>query len=145
MGLCYDYAAGKVPVVDNRAKGVVCYHPGYTLVEKLQTISTKYRKQQAEGSVPVNLMRHYYDVYCLLQEPVVLAFIGTPDYHAHKKKRFRSGDEPTIARNEAFLLNDPVTRSEYEKAYRTTRALYYKVQPDFAAILNRIQTRADQL
>ena len=141
----YDYAAGKVPVVDNRAKGVPCYHPGYTLVEKLQTISTKYRKQQAVGSSPVDLMRHYYDVYCLLQEPVVLSFIGTPDYRSHKKRRFRSGDEPTIARNEAFLLSDPVTRFEYEKAYRITRALYYKVQPDFADILNRIQTRVDQL
>jgi Nucleotidyl transferase AbiEii toxin, Type IV TA system len=31
-------------VFDNRAKDVLCYLPGYTLVEKLQTISTKYRR-----------------------------------------------------------------------------------------------------
>jgi hypothetical protein len=43
----YDYAADKVEIIDNRAKAVACYDPGYTLVEKLQTISTKYRKQQA--------------------------------------------------------------------------------------------------
>jgi hypothetical protein len=34
----YDYAAGKVDVIDNRAKGVACYDPRYTFVEKLQTI-----------------------------------------------------------------------------------------------------------
>lgn len=42
----YDFAAGKVPILDNRPKAVLCYHPGYTLVEKLQTISTKFRKQR---------------------------------------------------------------------------------------------------
>ncbi len=41
----YDFAVGKVSVTDNRAKGVACYYPGYTLVEKLQTVSTKYRMQ----------------------------------------------------------------------------------------------------
>jgi len=32
----YDYAADKVEIIDNRAKAVACYDPGYTLVEKLQ-------------------------------------------------------------------------------------------------------------
>jgi len=49
----YDNAAGKVDVIDNRAKAVPCYDPGYTFVEKLQTVSTKFRKQQADGSDPV--------------------------------------------------------------------------------------------
>src|SRR6266481_195315 len=44
----YDHAADKVSIIDNRAKGVVCYDPGYTFVEKLQTISTKYRQQQQD-------------------------------------------------------------------------------------------------
>jgi hypothetical protein len=139
----YDFAFGKISVVDNRARAVVCYHPGYTLVEKLQAISKKFR--QARNSLPVNLMRHYYDVYCLLQEPTVLSFIGTPDYQAHKKKRFSPEDEPIIAKNEAFLLSDAVTRSAYEKACRTSSALYYKEQPDLGDILNRIQTCADKL
>lgn len=51
-------------LTDNRAVDVRCYDPGYTLVEKLQTISTKYRRQQASGEMPTNFMRHYYDVYC---------------------------------------------------------------------------------
>jgi hypothetical protein len=41
----YDYAADKVTIIDNRAKAVPCYDPGYTFVEKLQTVSTKFRQQ----------------------------------------------------------------------------------------------------
>lgn len=45
----YDRAAASnVDVIDNRAKAVPCYNPGYTFVEKLQTVSTKFRKQQAD-------------------------------------------------------------------------------------------------
>lgn len=76
----YDYASSKVQVIDNRAKGVLCYHPGYTLVEKLQTISTKFRKEQKESVFPPNFMRHYYDVYMLLAVPEVQDFIGTKEY-----------------------------------------------------------------
>jgi Nucleotidyl transferase AbiEii toxin, Type IV TA system len=55
----YDYAADKVEIIDNRAKSVPCYDPGYTFVEKLQTVSTKFRNQRADGSDPVEFMRHY--------------------------------------------------------------------------------------
>ena len=48
----YDYAADKVSIVDNRAKAVACYDPGYTFVEKLQTVSTKFRQQQASKEFP---------------------------------------------------------------------------------------------
>lgn len=100
----YDYVSVTVDVdiVDNRAKQVACYHPGYTLVEKLQTISTKYRKQREDGAFPVNFMRHYYDVYRLLQKSEVLDFVGTDNYKSHKEKRFRSGDNPAIAENPAL-------------------------------------------
>lgn len=135
----FDYAETQVSVLDNRARAVACYHPGYTLVEKLQTISTKYRQQQRAGSPPVNFLRHYYDVYCLLQDSTVLPFIGTPEYFAHKEKRFRSEDNPVIAENEAFLLSDSATRSQFERDYQKTRALYYQNQPDFGEILNLIQ------
>ncbi len=141
----YDYAVGKVSVKDNRAKRVACYHPGYTLVEKLQTISTKYRLQQETDSFPVNFMRHYYDVYCLLQQPEILAFIGTPEYHAHKERRFRAADNPIIAQNEAFRLSDAVTRQKYEKAYQDASGLYYKTQPGFAKILDKILEHIEKL
>jgi Nucleotidyl transferase AbiEii toxin, Type IV TA system len=141
----YDFAVDKVTVTDNRAQEVACYHPGYTLVEKLQTISTKYRQQQDKGTLPVNFMRHYYDVYCLLETSEVRAFIGTPDYQAHKSKRFRSGDNPVIRENQAFYLSNPATRQAYKNAYASTQALYYRTQPDFDAIIQRIQNMAESL
>ena len=132
----YEYAADKVEVKDNRAKAIPCYSPGYTLVEKLQTISTKYRQQQEDGSFPINFMRYYYDVYCLLQGSEVLSFIGMPKYHEHKKKRFRRSDNQNISENEAFLLSNTKIRQEYEDAYKGTPTLYYKTQPDFSEIMD---------
>jgi len=68
----------KVDVIDSRALQIHCYVPGYTLVEKLQAIVTKYRQHQHSGDkFPPNFMRHYYDVFCLLQNNGVQAFIGT--------------------------------------------------------------------
>lgn len=75
---------------DNRAIDIPCYSPTYTLVEKLQTITTKFRRQQAHGGFPRNFLRHYYDVYCLLEHPSVQKFIGTPEYAKHKMQRFRA-------------------------------------------------------
>jgi hypothetical protein len=141
----YDYAAGKVPTIDNRAKGVACYDPGYTFVEKLQTVSTKFRLQQASKEFPINFMRHYYDIYSLLRHPDVQAFIGTQAYRAHKAKRFRQGDNPNIAENEAFILSDPATRESYAKAYAESTALYYGDKPTFEEILAEIGDWAERL
>ena len=134
----YDYAADKVDIVDNRAKGVACYDPGHTFVEKLQTISTKFRLQQATKDRPIAFMRHYYDVYGLLQRPEVKTFIGTEAYKAHKAKRFRRADNQNIAQNEAFILRDEATRKAYAKAYADTSALYYGDPPAFDQILKEI-------
>jgi len=55
----YDYAAGKVDIIDNRAKAVPCYDPRYTFVEKLQTVSTKFRHQQHRPrGLHAALLRH---------------------------------------------------------------------------------------
>jgi hypothetical protein len=141
----YDYAAGKVDIIDNRAKGVACYDPGYTFVEKLQTISTKFRLQQATKDRPIDFMRHYYDVYGLLQRPEVKAFIGTEAYKAHKAKRFRSGDNQNIAQNQAFVLSDADTRQAYAEAYADTSALYYGDKPTFDQILKEMAAWSDRL
>ena len=141
----YDHAAGKIDIIDNRAKGVPCYDPGYTFVEKLQTVSTKFRLQQASKDRPIDFIRHYYDVYGLLQRPEVKAFIGTDAYKAHKAKRFRQGDNQNITQNEAFMLSDPATRKAYEKAYDDTSALYYGTKPTFDQILKEIADWSDRL
>lgn len=137
--------SGAAEFTDNRALGVSCYEPGYTFVEKLQTISTKFRKQQETGDMPRNFMRHYYDVYCLLKSDDVQKFIGTPEYEAHKDDRFPTADEKTIVKNKAFFLRDAETRKIYEDAYVSTRALYYRDMPTFSEILDAIGETADRL
>lgn len=134
----YDHAASRVAIIDNRAKGVPCYDPRYTFVEKLQTISTKFRQQQVSGAFPINFMRHYYDVWSLLQRDDVRAFIGTEPYKAHKIKRFRPGDDPDLTKNEAFNLRDPATRAVYAKAFSESTALYYGEKPTFEDVLKEI-------
>lgn len=132
-------------LIDNRAVAVPCYALGYTLVEKLQTVSTKFRKQQETGAFAKNFLRHYYDIYCLLDQADVLAFLGTPAYQAHKQARFPKADNPHIASNDAFLLRDPAVRTLYEAQYRATAALYYTGQVPFPAILDRIAETIDRL
>ena len=94
------------PLRDNRAVNVPCDAPTHTFVEKLQTISTKYRRLDASRAFPANFLRHYYDVYCLLGMEEVQGFIGTPAYQQRKIERFRSGDELAISLNPAFVLAD---------------------------------------
>lgn len=136
----YDKAIHQgVDIVDNRAIAISCYHIGYTFVEKLQTIATKFRLEQEDKIERQNLMRQYYDVYCLLQNNTVQAFIGSEEYQKHKAIRFPSKDfDISIANNEAFLLKNPKTRERFIERYKKTAKLYYKGQPDFNELLKEI-------
>lgn len=126
--------------IDNTAKAVLCYHPGYTLVEKLQTIVNKFRKDSGNMEKPRNFLRQYYDVYCLLKHPDVLKFIGTQEYEAHKAVRFRGADkEIPLSEHPALLLPNKKLRSIFEKQYKSSSKLYYKDQPDFEVVLAGIQ------
>jgi hypothetical protein len=145
----YDKAVSrKVGVIDNRAIAVPCYDPGYTRVEKLQTIS--FRKQQESGNDPFGFMRHYYDVHELLKNSDVQAFIGTDAYTGtdaykqHKQARFR-GENQNIAGNEAFLLSDAETRALYADAYERSSSLYYGRKPTFEQILGDIKAWSAKL
>lgn len=141
----YEYANGTADIIDNRAEAVACYDPRYTFVEKLQTVSTKFRKQQETGESPLAFMRHYYDIYSLLQRKDVKDFIGTAEYIDHKQKRFRQDDNLNIAQNQAFILSNPETRKIYAKAYSQSTALYYGDVPTFEQILEEIGQWADRL
>ena len=134
-----------VKVIDNRALAVPCYSPAYTFVEKLQTVSTKFRQQQDAEVFPKNFLRHYYDLYCLLDNPEVQAFLGTTAYHARKKERFRAGDNLHIASNEAFLLTDSSVRALYDSKCRETASLYYAGQVPFQSILERLAQYLDRM
>lgn len=134
-----DFAIDRgVQVFDNRAVDVPCYAPTHTFVEKLQTISTKYRRLAEAKEFPANFLRHYYDVYCLLDLKEVQEFMKNPAYQERKEQRFRSGDELAIAKNPAFTLTDPEQRELFAREYRKSSALYYQGQPDFDHLLARI-------
>jgi len=142
----YDRAVQNIELTDNRAIDVVCYDPGYTFVEKLQTIVRKFRQERDGAEPSANYMRQYYDVYSLLAQPEILAFIGTPAYLAHKAERFSTKDaEVPVPENEAFLLSDPAIRADFRKRYESTAALYYNGQPDFEEVLARIQLQLPKL
>jgi Nucleotidyl transferase AbiEii toxin, Type IV TA system len=145
----YDRAAATdgISILDNRARNMKCYHPGYTFVEKLQTIATKFRKEQEDGEAnKVNFMRQYYDVSCLLDQEEVLKFIGTPDYIKHKEEHFPEEDFAIpIAKNEAFLLSNKVTRDNFKSRYVQSKALYYKGQPEFDDLISKIGQHIERL
>lgn len=139
-------STSEISIIDNRAIDIPCYHPGYTFVEKLQTITTKFRKEQATGTELPNLMRQYYDVFCLLSNEEVNAFIGTSEYQAHKNDRFSKVDlEIPTKSNEAFLLSNAKLRQRFKKRYQTTAALYYKSQPEFEVVLARIHENLNRI
>jgi hypothetical protein len=138
-------SASPISFSDNCAKKIKCYHPGYTFVEKLQTVSTKYRQQRESGDFPANFLRHYYDLAKLLDHADVQSFIGTPEYHERKKVRFRTGDNLNISENDAFLIGDSAVRDTYKQAFKTAQSLYYGSPPDFEEILAKIQAQAGDL
>lgn len=144
----FDKAVSTVgnDLIDNRAYDIVCYHSGYTFVEKLQTIATKYRQEQERQIELPNLMRQYYDIYCLLERKEVQEFIGTKRYFLHKLDRFPKKDyEIPMPENEAFLLHSAEKRERFRQRYIETKALYYTEQPDFEVLLARIAQYIDKL
>lgn len=133
-------------IINNTAIDIACYHPGYTFVEKLQTIATKFRQEQSEQRGRPNYMRQYYDVACLLGRDDVQKFIGTEEYRQHKKIRFPKKDlEIPVAENEAFLLSNPEVRDKFKIRYSATANLYYKGQPPFDELLGTIHANLHKL
>jgi len=133
--------------INKTAVGVECYHPGYTLIEKLQTIVRKYRNKDNPGaSDDKNFMRQYYDVYCLLGNSDVVEFIGSPEYAKHKSIRIKGADNLIQLREHpALLLSEQEVRESFKKRYLSTSKLYYKGQPSFEEILERIKSNLHKL
>jgi len=133
-------------LIDNRAVDIFCYDHRYTFVEKLQTITTKFRKEMETGEAATNYMRQYYDVYALLGDKNVQAFINTDEHKQHKEKRFPKDDFAIpVNKNEAFLLSDATVREGFKKRYEGTKTLYYKGQPPFEDVLKRVHEFIDKL
>lgn len=131
---------GGIKVFDNRALKVKCYCPEYTFVEKLQTISTKYRRNKAEKiTSPVNFIRHYYDLYMLLQQQRILEFINTENYKVYKAKKFSRCNELDLTKNPAFSLSEPGQMDAFSKLYEQKSEIYFGYHPKFSDILELIK------
>ena len=91
-------------------------------------------------------MRQYYDVYCLLGNSDIKAFIGTPEYLAHKAARIKGADNQIpLLEHPALLLSDSEIRESFQNRYESTSKLYYNGQTEFKDILARIQLHLNRL
>lgn len=142
----FDHAnETSVDVINNTTVDVNCYAPEYTFVEKLQTVSTKFRQQQELKTDPTQFLRHYYDIAQLLDLDSVNDFIGTDKYESYKEERFRTGDIRKISKNEAFIFSDKETYKFYENAFTKSTDLYYRGQPTFDEIMKKIKSHIERL
>lgn len=130
-------------IIDNRALNIKCYYPEYTLVEKLDAIVRRFEKEQREGRMPKNFLRHYYDISRLLETERVKRFIGTEEYLAHKQNRFSRVH--SISEHEAFNLSDPDTKARYMKEYDRIKDFFYETPPEFNEILSVIKAHTSRL
>ena len=103
-----------------------------------------YKAGKNNGQLPVNFLRHYYDLYCLLELEEIKSFIGTPEYEDYKKERFR-GYDTEIKKCDGFTLKDQKDRDVFKANYEKSSSLYYKGKVDFELILSRFQTIIEKL
>lgn len=133
---------------NNTAMAVHCYEPKYTFVEKLQAVVKKYgqykRGLKNKANLPENFLRHYYDIYHLIERKDVTEFIGTEEYKSFKKERFKSLDT-NVFNSGAFTLDEKADRDEFEKQYNRSLGLYYKDRPTLDQILQRIGKKLKDL
>lgn len=138
----------KVPVKDNSAIGVHCYEPQFTFVEKLQAVIKKFGQYKSgagnTASLPTNFIRHYYDLYQLIDRKDVQAYIGTAKYEEFKKERFKSLNTK-VSESDALILSNANDRSVFQNAYDRSSGLYYQGRPTLEEILSRFATDLKRL
>lgn len=145
----YDHAihVGGIPLKDNRAQSILCYEPKYTFVEKLQTVIRKfrlYKEGKTGANLPANFIRHYYDLYQLIEREDVQNFIATPEYLDFKKEHFGREDNQ-VSNSEAFKLSNSEDRKVFETEYRRSESLYFKGRPSLTEILTRFARDLNRL
>lgn len=137
-------AAG-LDVFDNRAPRVPCFNPEYTFVDKLQTISRRYRQHKSRGEErdrPREFLRHYYDLYMLLGMERVNAFIGTPDYDKYKVEKLKGLDAAAFASKKPFTLDEDGTFDLFEKEFASMNTLLLSKGPSFKEVAERLRKYA---
>ncbi len=132
-----------VKIINNQANRVKCFLPEYALIEKLQAISTQYRVNRKNNiESPVNFIRHYYDVYQLLNTERVKKFLRTPEYQTYKIEKFDTLDEPDITKNPAFQLSLQGEMAKFSALYQKKTEIYFGEVPPFEKIIATIQSHA---
>jgi hypothetical protein len=132
-------------VIDNRAPAVKCFNPEYTFVDKLQTICKRFRQhrdRRAERDRPRQFLRHYYDLFKLLELERVTAFIGTQDYQTYKKEKLRGKDAKEFESRGALMLSDERIARLFEKEFESMNSLLLAPGPAFKEVIDRIREHA---
>ncbi|MBK8575558.1 MAG: nucleotidyl transferase AbiEii/AbiGii toxin family protein [Elusimicrobia bacterium] len=132
----------KAKVFDNRARAVLCFNPEYTFVDKLQTICKKfrqYRDRKEERDRPRQFLRHYYDLFKLLELDRVKSFLKTSDYNAYKAEKIRGKDAIEFDSRSAFLFRDETMRHDFEIEYDSMNSLLLSPGPTFKVIIERLK------
>lgn len=133
----------RVDVVDNRAAAVKCFNPELTFVDKLQTICKRFRQHRdrnEERDRPRQFLRHYYDVYKLLELERVRSFIGTADYDAYKREKIRGADASEFASGEAFTIQDDERYRTFQKEFESLDSLLFSPGPSFEDVIERLRS-----
>lgn len=103
-----------------------------------------YKEGAETRTLPTNFLRHYYDLFQLIDLPEIQKFIGTPEYTTHKNERFGK-DDTKVSNSDAFRLTTKEDRELFEKEFLKTKTLYYRGQPSFQEILTRIGKDLERL
>jgi len=140
----YDRAVkARLDIADNRALGVRCYNPEYTFVDKLQTICRRYRqfreRNDPDKDRPREFLRHYYDLYRLLEAPRVNTFIGTLEYDAYKRLKIKTADGEYFETREPFMLEDPKIYALFEQEFDHMNTMLLAPAPKFKDLVERLR------
>jgi hypothetical protein len=133
-------------VIDNRARGVRCFNPEYTFVDKLQTICRRFRqhrdRRDPDKDAPRLFLRHYYDLFMLLGVPRVKGFIGTAAYEEYKKQKLKTLDAKEFESRGALTLDDPKTYALFEREFERLGPLLLAPGPTFKVLIDRLREYA---
>lgn len=136
----------KVAIFDNRAPTVKCFNPEYTFVDKLQTICRRFRqwrdRKDPVRDRPREFLRHYYDLYKLLEVERVRKFIGTPEYDVYKKEKLRGMDAEEFRSRDAFMITEEKAYRLFKEEFKSMNTLLLSPGPTFGDLVERFREQA---
>ena len=103
-----------------------------------------YKTGQPGAALPINFIRHYYDLHQLLGCQDVQEYVGTPEYETFKAERF-GGTDTKVSNSEALKLTSAEDRAAFEAAYARSESLYFRGRPTLQEILDRMAQYMDLL